>query len=226
MLRPIPPMPTATPPQRLTTQAAVDLHVRRLVKLDPRLRAVHRAVGQVPLRARPGGFAGMARIVCGQQVSVASADAIWGRLQALADATTPGGFLALGERGLQGVGLSQSKQRTLTQLAQALASGELDLPAIEAMPTDAAIVELTRHKGIGPWTAEIYLMFCAGHADIFPAGDVALQKAVGAALTPGAFPDRARLIDIAAAWSPYRASAALLFWRYYRTLRQRDGVGL
>jgi len=212
--------------QRLTTQRAVDRHLRQLVELDPRLRAVRDAVGEVPLRSRQPGFAGLARIVCGQQVSVASADAIWGRLQALPGATTPDGFLALGQDGMQGVGLSQGKFRTLTLLANALAAGELDLPAIEAMPAEQAIAALTRHKGIGPWTAEIYLMFCAGHPDIFPAGDIALQKAVGEALTPGRYPDRAQLIGIAAAWSPYRAAAALLFWRFYRHTRQRDGLGL
>jgi len=95
-------MPAAAP-IRLTTQAMVDLHLRRLVKLDPRLRAVRDAAGAVPLRARAGGFAGLARIVCGQMVSVASADAIWRRLEALPQATTPDGFLALGEHGLQGV---------------------------------------------------------------------------------------------------------------------------
>ncbi|MBV7483510.1 DNA-3-methyladenine glycosylase [Bordetella sp. BOR01] len=216
----------AAAPHRLTTQEAVDLHLRQLIELDPRLRPIHDAVGEVPLRSRPAGFAGLARIVCGQQVSVASADAIWRRLEALPAATTPAGFLALGERGLQGVGLSQGKYRTLAALAAVLAAGELDLPAIEAMPTDAAIAALTRHKGIGPWTAEIYLMFCAGHPDIFPAGDIALQKAVGDALTPGEYPDRTRLIGIASAWAPYRASAALLFWRFYRTTRRRDGVGL
>ncbi|HYG46228.1 MAG TPA: DNA-3-methyladenine glycosylase 2 family protein [Bordetella sp.] len=211
---------------RLSTQNAVDLHLRQLIELDPRLLPVYQAVGQVPLRSRPAGFAGLARIVCGQQVSVASADAIWRRLEALPGATTPDGFLALGEHGVQGVGLSRGKYRTLTALAAVLAAGELDLPAIEAMPADDAIAALTRHKGIGPWTAEIYLMFCAGHPDIFPAGDIALQKAVGDALTPGQYPDRARLVGIASAWSPYRASAALLFWRFYRKTRQRDGVGL
>lgn len=211
---------------RLTTQDAVDQQLRQLIELDPRLRPVREAVGDVPLRARPAGFAGLARVICGQQVSVASADAIWGRLAARPGATTPDGFLALGERGLQGVGLSRSKFQGLTVLANALVAGELDLPAIEAMPTDAAIAALTRYKGVGPWTAEIYLMFCAGHPDIFPAGDIALQKAVGDALTPGQTPDRPRLIAMAAEWSPYRATAALLFWRFYRVTRQRDGVGL
>lgn len=215
------------PPERLASREAIARRLKLLIAIDPRLRAVHDAVGgDVPARMRPSGFAGLARIVCGQQVSVASADAIWSRLEALPGATAPEGFLALGEHGLQGVGLSRGKYRTLTSLAEALAAGALDLPAIEALPSDAAVSKLTRLKGIGPWTAEIYLMFCAGHPDIFPAGDIALQKAVGDALTPGTYPDRAALISIAAAWAPHRAAAALLFWRYYRKTRMRDGLGL
>ncbi|MCD0502876.1 DNA-3-methyladenine glycosylase family protein [Bordetella petrii] len=219
-------MPADAAPRRLTSQRMVNQHLRQLIALDPRLQAIHDAVGKVPLRSRSPGFAGLARIVCGQQVSVASADAIWRRLEALPGATTPDGFLALGQPGLQGAGLSQSKFQSLTLVAQALRAGDLDLAAIEALPADAAIAALTRHKGIGPWTAEIYLMFCAGHPDIFPAGDIALQKAVGEALTPGQYPDRKQLIRIAAAWAPYRATAALLFWGFYRKARQRDGLGL
>lgn len=220
------PASVSTGPARLLTQQALDQQLGCLLELDPRLIAVHRACGTVALRSWPAGFAGLARIVCGQMVSVASADAIWKRLAALPAATTPGGFLALGNDGLRGVGLSQSKQRTLTQLAQAITAGDLDLPAIANMPSNTAIAALTELKGIGPWTAEIYLMFCAGHADIFPAGDIALQKAVADALSPDQGVDRARLTGLAQAWSPYRAAAALLFWRYYRVRRQRDGLGL
>jgi DNA-3-methyladenine glycosylase II len=85
---------------------------------------------------------------------------------------------------------------------------------------------LTRYKGIGPWTAEVYLLFCTGHPDVFPSGDIALQKAVGNALGLGAAPGGRGLAAIAAGWSPHRAAAALLFWRFYRTMRGREGVGL
>ena len=214
--------PTPAP----SREAILAQHLASLLQLDPRLSKVHSIAGAFQPRIGMPGFAGLARIVCGQQVSVASANAIWSRLEAQPGASTPEGFLSLGEEGLRGVGLSRGKHLTLKTLAEKIVVGDLDFDALEGLSADEAIAELTAHKGIGPWTAEIYLMFCAGHPDIFPAGDIALQKAVGDALTPGQYPDRAQLIGIATAWSPYRATAALLFWRFYRKLRQRDGLGL
>jgi DNA-3-methyladenine glycosylase II len=211
---------------RLITQDAVDRHLKKLLKLDPRLVEVAKVAGSFPPRFRAGGFSGLARIVCGQQLSVASADAIWSRLEARRDGTTPEGFLALGEEGLKGVGLSGTKHRTLTNLAVEVVKGTLDFTAIEALPAEDAIAELTRHKGIGPWTAEIYLMFCAGHPDVFPAGDLAVQKAVQDAFRMRKHPDRRKLIKLADSWSPYRTTAALLFWRYYAARKHRKAVPL
>jgi DNA-3-methyladenine glycosylase II len=219
-------MTALSPKDRLDSHEAVARHLQLLLALDPRLAAVHVVSGPFPPRTAPAGFAGLARIVCGQQVSVASADAIWNRLQALPEATTPAGFLALGKEGLKGAGLSRSKFATLTALARSMLSGELDLTRIESLPADEAIAALTRHKGIGPWTAEIYLMFSGGHPDIFPAGDLALQKAVGEAFGLDPYPDRRTLIDIAADWAPHRATAALLFWRFYAARRNREGLAL
>jgi len=215
-----------SPKDRLDSPEAVARHLELLLRLDPRLNAVHVVAGPFPPRTAPPGFAGLARIVCGQQVSVASANAIWGRLEQREGATTPEGFLALGEAGLAGVGLSRGKFVTLTALAEAMVSGRLDLAAVENLPAEAAIAALTQHRGIGPWTAEIYLMFSGGHPDIFPAGDLALQKAVGEAFGLESHPDRKTLIDIAAAWAPHRATAALLFWRFYAARRNREGLAL
>lgn len=195
-----------------------------LLALDPRLKAVHEIAGDFPPRTFPPGFAGLARIVIGQQVSVASATAIWTRLIALTNATTAEGFLALGETGLAGVGLSRPKLATLNGVASSIASGELDLHAIARLPADAAIAELTALKGIGPWSAEIYLMFCADHPDIFPAGDLALQKAVAHALRLDPLPTRDALVKLTAAWTPYRSTAALLFWKFYAAINQREAV--
>jgi len=206
-------------------QARLRAHLVELLKVDPRLDAVYALAGDFPPRVREPGFAGLARIVCGQQVSVASADAIWKRLAALPHATTPGGFLALGEAGLAGVGLSRGKFKTLTALATAVEQGDLDLAHVAGLPGEAALAELTRHPGIGPWTAEIYLMFCAGHPDIFPSGDLALQKAVAHALQLPALNAR-QLADLAQAWAPYRATAALLFWRLYAVMRGRQALPL
>jgi len=211
-------------PALLATREAVALHLARLLELDPRLEAVYRAAGEVLPRVRAPGFAGLARIVCGQQVSVASAAAIWGRLESLPGGTTPEGFLALRAADLKTVGLSRSKHATLAALAQALAEKRLDLEQVARLPVEAAVAELTRHKGIGPWTAEIYLMFCAAHPDIFPAGDLALRKAVGEAFGIEPCPDRETVAGIAARWAPHRASAALLFWSFYAARRARQAI--
>jgi len=205
-------------------KARLARHLASLLALDPRLQAVHHVAGEVLPRSRAPGFEGLARIICGQQVSVASADAIWGRLEARDGACTAEGFLALGEDGLRGVGLSRSKYLSITAVAQAIVTGDLDLDAVAALPAEDAIASLTGHRGVGPWTAEIYLMFCAGHPDIFPSGDLALQKAVGEAFGIAPCPDRRALAAMAESWAPYRAAAALLFWRFYAATRQRDAL--
>jgi DNA-3-methyladenine glycosylase II len=214
------------PADRLLTPEAVAEHLRRLVRIDPRLAAVHDAAGAVLPRTREPGFAGLARIICGQSISVKAADALWRRMQEPDDATTPAGFLRVDEAGMKRIGLSRGKYRTLMGIAHAIDAGELDLESIETLPAEDAIAALTRYKGIGPWTAEVYLLFCTGHPDVFPSGDIALQKAVGNALGLGAAPGGRGLAAIAAGWSPHRAAAALLFWRFYRTMRGREGVGL
>jgi len=198
-------------------------HLPSLLKLDRRLRATYKLAGDFPPRSREPGFGGLARIVVGQQVSVASANAIWARLAALPRATTAEGFLALDEAGLAGVGLSRNKFATLRGVASAITSGTLDLNTVSRMPAETAIDELTKCKGIGPWSAEIYLMFCAGHPDIFPAGDLALQKAVGRAFGIDPLSTRPALAQIASAWAPYRSTAALLFWHFYAVVNQRQG---
>ncbi|SHH39053.1 DNA-3-methyladenine glycosylase family protein [Pollutimonas bauzanensis] len=211
---------------RLSCAEVLARHLQSLLRLDPRLSEVHAIAGPFAPRIREPGFAGLARIVCGQQVSVASANAIWNRLEAQLGAVTPERFLDLDEEGSRSVGLSRSKYRSLTDLAEVVAAGGLDFAAVAELPAEAAIAELTRHKGIGPWTAEIYLMFCAGHPDIFPAGDLALQKAVGDAFGMEPHPDRRALMALAARWAPYRATAALLFWRFYAARRKREGLAL
>lgn len=207
-------------PDRLTSREALALHLRALLERDPRLVPVAERAGEFELRDAYRGFAGLARIVCGQQLSVASARAIWSRFEALPGALSPDGLLGLEEARLRGAGLSAGKVRTLRAAAEA----GLDFPAIDALPPGRAAAVLTTITGIGPWTADLYLMFCAGHPDIFPVGDLALQKAVAHGLRLRTRPEGARLAGIAKRWAPHRATAALLFWRYFAAIRGADGV--
>jgi DNA-3-methyladenine glycosylase II len=208
----------------MRTQRQVTRDLRQLLNLDPQLVPVSRIAGKVVPRTRPAGFQGLARIICGQQLSVQSADAIWARLEDRGGARSAQAFLALGEAGVQGVGLSRTKYAYLQAVAQAVASGDLDLAHVVTLPADQAIAAMVRHKGIGPWTAEIYLMFCAGHPDVFPVGDLALRKAVVQALDLDSAMAHKALFTLAATWAPYRSTAALLFWRFYAAVRQRRGV--
>jgi DNA-3-methyladenine glycosylase II len=179
------------------------------------------------VRLSERGFPGLARVVTGQQLSVASARAIWARFEAIAGATDPRLFLRIKDPKLRAAGLSAGKIRTLRVIAEAVVSGALDFELIEKMTPDQATAYLTAHKGIGPWTAEIYLMFCAGHPDIFPAGDLALRKSVARALGLRDVPSAEELVEIARPWAPHRHAAALLFWRYYgAVVRKMDGIAL
>lgn len=205
-------------PERLADAAALSGHMDALARRDPRLVDAMARAGTVSLRTAPRGFEGLARIVCGQQLSVSSARAIWGRVQALG-ATSANAYLGFGTATLRATGLSRAKHETLTGLAQADLAGAVDFAAIEDLNADDAIAALTALRGIGPWTAEIYLLFCTGHPDVFPAGDLALQKAVAHVLDLDARPAPRALKQIAQDWAPHRGAAALLFWRYFSYLK-------
>lgn len=198
-----------------------------LARNDRRLRRVIATAGEVPLRRAPPGFASLASIVVAQQVSKAAAETIFGRLSGLIDPLTPDNVLAAGEEALRAAGLSRPKQRTLLATARAVADGALDLDSVPGREAADAIVHMTAVHGIGAWTAEVYLLFCAGHPDIFPARDVALQSAVGTAFGLAARPGEKDLIRIAESWTPWRGVAARLFWAYYATGKGRDaGTGV
>ena len=220
-------MPPKSRTNRLDSSKALAHQLKALLRRDPRLRAVAKRAGPFEIRLTPGGFPGLVRVICGQQLSVASARAIWGRYAELPGALTAEGYLRLDEAALRGAGFSAGKVRTVRVIAEAIVSGALDFDLVERLRPDEATAYLTAHKGIGPWTAEIYLMFCSGQPDIFPAGDLALQKAVGHALGMDHTPTAKELIALAVPWSPYRHAAALLFWRYYATvIRKSEGIAL
>jgi DNA-3-methyladenine glycosylase II len=207
----------------LDTEADLEEGLAHLAAADPRLRPVIEAAGRLPVRRAPAGFEGLSRIVVSQQLSVASADAIWRKLVLAVPSLTPEAILAAPDVTLRGAGLSAGKMATLRAVAAAAVAG-LDLGGLAARPAEEAHAALTVVKGIGPWTADIYLLFCIGHADVFPAGDLALRKAMGAAIGAATLPTVAEAATIAEAWSPWRGVAAILFWAYYRTLAGREGV--
>lgn len=180
--------------------------------------------GAVVPRVNPKGFAGMAKVICGQQLSVQSAAAIWGRFEILPGALEPEGYLNLSEEMVRSVGFSRGKFFTVRGLAEAVTEGRLDFAAIDGLPAEDAIAALTAHKGVGPWTAEVYLLFCAAHPDVFPTGDLALLKAAHHGLGLDARPTIKEMIALAADWAPHRSAAALLFWRYFAALRDREGI--
>ena len=212
--------------ERLDTPRLLQLHLEALTALDPRLKPVWERAGQVQLRTGQKGFPGLARVICGQQLSTASAAAIWGRLSVLPGAGEPLGFLDLDESALRAAGLSGGKINSIRAVAAAVVGGALDFAAVETMPAEEAIAHLTAIKGVGPWTAELYLLFDVGHPDIFPAGDLALKKAVRDGLGWTELPRTKDLVEVATAWSPHRGAAALLFWRYFHALYDRVGVAV
>lgn len=190
-----------------------------LSRRDPRFAALLEATGPLPLRRRPAGFAALLDIIMAQQVSVASADAIWRRLEA-AGLTASGPILAAGEDGLRACGLSHQKVR----YALALAGAGTDFDALAQLPDAAVIARLDDLPGVGPWTAEIYAMFALGRADVFAPGDLALQEAARVLFDLADRPSERALRQMAEDWSPWRAVAARALWAYYRVIKSREGV--
>ena len=211
---------------RIHTESDLDAALASLVKADPRFGEALALAGRPPLRRRPDGFAGLASIVVSQQLSTASAKAIWERLEAAFDPLDHVAILRARTPKFARAGLSAPKIRTLKAIAKAIDRGDLDLPGLVQQPADEAHRLLTAVHGIGPWTADIYLLFCLGHADAWPAGDLALQEAARLLLTLDARPSAKEMGPLAEAWRPWRGAAACMLWSYYRVAKQRDGAPL
>ncbi|WP_420448966.1 DNA-3-methyladenine glycosylase family protein [Candidatus Palauibacter sp.] len=211
----------------IATSGDIAEGIEALVRIDGRLDEVVDRAGPVPLRRRDPGFEGLAQIIVSQMVSKAAAAAIWERLLEEADGCAPGRVAGLSDAQCRRIGLSRSKEMTLKRSAEAVMSGGLDPQALCLMPAEESIAAMTALKGIGVWTAEVYLLFCAGHRDIFPAGDLALRRAAGHALGLEPRPREKALREIASRWRPWRSVAARLLWAYYATeMRRQDAVPL
>lgn len=186
-----------------------------LAEIEPALAAALTRVGYPPPRIRERGYATLLRTIVGQQVSVAAAQSIWNKLEAaLGELDDPATVARSDLETIRAAGLSRQKAGYALSLAAEVVSGQLDL---EHLPKDdeEAIAELVRIKGIGRWSAEIYLLFAEGRADIWPAGDLAVQIEIGRILGHAERPPEKRLRELAECWRPHRGAAAIFAWHHY-----------
>lgn len=181
------------------------------------IRAIHDQTGDPPVRRQKPGFEGLARIIVAQQVSAASAAAIWSRTERVLNTVTPARLLKADGETLRACGLSRPKMRTLRALAEAVATRTLDLKHLDDAPEDEIHDALTRIHGIGPWTADVYLMFSLGRADAWASGDLVLQLALARALRLEEKPSAPQTLALSERWRPWRAVAARLLWSFHAT---------
>lgn len=204
------------------------IHARQALQAltgrHPELAAIEAASGPLPWRTRPAGFAGLLQAIVAQQISNAAASAIWRRMVADRALLDPHTLLALPAEALQGVGLSRPKVLHARALAQAFAEGSLSAAGIAALDDEAAIAAITQVRGLGRWTAEVYLLFAEQRMDVFPANDVALAGAVAALLGLETRPKERALRQLATSWSPHRAIAARLLWHHWRHITGRAAM--
>lgn len=203
-------------PARIETEADVAAGRQVLLRIEPRFAVV---AAPLPLRREPDGFGALLRAIVGQQVSTASAAAIWGRIRA-AGLAEPAALARASDESLAGCGLSRPKMR----YARALAGADLDYAALRGRSSDEVIATLVAVPGIGRWTAEIYTKFALGHVDVLAAGDLALQEGARLLFDLPARPAERDLRAMAEAWAPVRAIAARALWAYYRDRTKREGA--
>ena len=206
----------AVQPDFITSEAALQEALKCLAAADPEhIGHMLEVAGTPPLRKRMEGLAGLTWIIVSQQVSTASARAIYSRVEQRFGELHHAMFLAATDGDLRACGLSAPKMRTLRHVAAAIDEGRLDFAELPLLDAAAARERMTAIKGIGPWTSDIYLLFCLGHPDVWPAGDLALQEGVRSALRLRQRPDAKRLEKLSQRWRPWRAAAARLVWAYY-----------
>lgn len=185
----------------------------------PKMKAAYELTGPLCLRRKSDGFAELLSVIVGQQVSIASANAIWGRMKN-AGITTPDTCRTASEDQLRAFGLSRQKIRYTKELANA----DINFDALRCMTSQSVIKSLVAVPGIGSWTAEVYTMFSLGHADVFAPGDLALQEAARILYDLPERPKEKVFRVMAQDWAPWRSVAARLLWAYYRVSKNREGI--
>ena len=198
--------------------------VEWLLLREPRFRRVTEVTGLPPLRRAEGGLPGLLRIITEQMISLQAADAIWRRIEKELAPLDPPAILRRRHTTLMKLGLSGAKSRTFRALAQAAHKGEFQVDSLHLHADDEIIASLVALPGIGPWTADVYLLFCLGHGDAWPAGDIAVQEGIKVGLGLKARPTEKQMAPLAEPWRPLRGAAAHLWWSYYRVIKKREGV--
>ncbi len=200
--------------------AGCDFLAQRSKPLAHALKTIERP----HIRKRKDGFAGLFRIIVEQQVSVPSAQAIWKRCCAATQPMNAKTVAGLGEEALRAMGLTRQKAHYVHQMALAIGRREFSFRPLPALDDDGARDHLTQLKGVGPWSAGIYLLFCEGRIDIWPPGDIALEHAYGKAAQLEAKPTSQHLNDLSQDWAPWRGLAAHILWTYYAHIRGRTPI--
>jgi DNA-3-methyladenine glycosylase II len=208
----------------IATEADLRGHLDRLVALEPRFASVRARAGEVPLRRLEPGFKGLFWIITGQQISTAAGRAIFARCETALDAMSPECIAAIDDATLKTAGQSAAKIRTLRAASAAILQGAIALESLAHKDAETAIAELVTIKGIGRWTAEAYLLFALGHADVFPAGDLALKEAARMTFMLPGRPAEKALTAMAEGWRPHRSAAARLLWAYYAAVKRGDAT--
>lgn len=208
----------------LESQSALECALSALCQADPDLARLLAGEESPALRRHEPGFRGLLRIIVSQQVSTRSAASIWARAEGVFPRLTPDVIGAASDPDLRRAGLSGPKVRAWRAVAEAVARGQLILDELGRLGAEEAHNRLVSVKGVGPWTADVYRLFCLGHADAFPAGDIALQEAARLAFDLPARPDRQDLLARAERWRPWRGAAAHVLWAYYRRCKAHDGA--
>ncbi len=207
--------------QIIDSTADIERGVNALIDLEPRFAEVLDKTGLPPLRRSEGGFKGLLHIVNGQQLSTASADAIWARMAEQLAPMTPEHLATLDDDTLRAAGCSRPKVKTIRALCEAFISGHCDPDQFDALSDEDVYKRLVAIKGIGPWTADIYLLGCLGRPDAWPTGDLALQVAAQHAFDLDGRPDNKAMLVLGEPWRPWRAVAARVLWSYYRIVKGR-----
>ena len=208
-------------PTRVRRRADLQRAVAHLAATDEHLRHAVEQAGPVGFKMREAGFASLLKIIVEQQLSTASAWAIWGRLVDGVDEPSPDYILSLSDAKLRKIGLSAPKMRYCRALADDVSCGRLDLKKLARLSDAQAMEELQTVCGIGRWTAEIYLLFCLGRPDVWPAGDIAVQSALQMVRGLKQRPAPDQMDELTERWRPVRGVAALILWTYYRYVKKR-----